>query len=507
VIFRFCREEISMNRALWIGSVLLLATGIAAYGQAHGAAATGSAAGFSLKYALWAVLLGCVTAVSLPGGALLGIVWKPKTGVTAAMTAFGGGALLAALSIELVAPTVMAAVKKGAEGSPGSAHGSDPLAAMIALLVGCAVGGIVFVVLDQVISAHGGYLRKSATTITYLGRRRKRRIERMLNRVGHIEFLRSIPPEHVQMLVEYVRPVTFVAGERIFGEGDRGDRTFFLERGEVALLRGGSEFKAVGGGEVLGEIALLTGAPRTATAVARTPTIAIALLKEDFDRARRASPELESAIARLASQRLEENRRLDDEASRAAAEWAEQAADALRHGLSVPTPLEVRQAAEEHSGAPLAIWLGNFIDGIPGSFVIGSSFLAILTEKMAGGPPGFFEVVPYTLIAGLFLSNFPEAMSSSVGMRNQGWKNSRILLLWGSLVIVAALGAILGFSVGAKVDHTIVVAMEGIAAGAMLTMVAQAMIPEAVHLGGANIVGPSTLAGFLWTVAFKLLET
>ena len=40
----------------------------------------------------------------------------------------------------------------------------------------------------------------------------------------------------------------------------------------------------------------------------------------------------------------------------------------------------------------------------------------------------------------------------------------------------------------------------------MLTMIAQAMIPEAVHLGGASIVGPSTLAGFLSAVAFKLLE-
>jgi zinc transporter ZupT len=274
----------------------------------------------------------------------------------------------------------------------------------------------------------------------------------------------------------------------------------------VARPRGGAEFKTLGAGEVLGEIALLTGAPRTAQAVVRTRAVALAILKEDFDRVRKASPELEAAIARLASQRLEENRQMDAAAARAAEEWAEQAADALRQGLSVPTPQEVRQAAEEHSGAPLAIWLGNFIDGIPGGFVIGSSFLAILTEKMAHGAPAFVEIVPYTLIAGLFLSNFPEAMSSSMGMRDQGWKTSKILVLWASLVVVVAVGAALGYSVGAQVDHTIVVGMEGIAAGAMLTMIAQAMIPEAVHLGGASVVGPSTLAGFLSAVAFKLLE-
>ncbi len=492
-----------MTRAFAIGLLLALTVALPVYGQHHGgAAAVGASHGFTLKYAFWAISLGALVAVSLPAGALLGVVWKPSTGVTAAMIAFGGGALLAALSLELVAPTVMAV----AGGEEGGGHGGGAMVGMMALLAGNVAGGILFVALDQVVNAHGGYLRKSATTITYLARRRKQRIERMLNRLSHIEFLRSIPPEHVQMMVDYVRPVAFAQGERVFGEGDQGDRMYFIEQGEVALSRGGAEFKTLGAGDVLGEIALLTGAPRTAQAVVRTRAVALALLKEDFDRVRKASPELEAAIARLASQRLEENRQLDAAAARAAEEWAEQAADALRQGLSAPTPQEVRQAADEHSGAPLAIWLGNFIDGIPGSFVIGSSFLAILTEKLAHGAPAFVEIIPYTLIAGLFLSNFPEAMSSSVGMRDQGWKTSRILALWASLVVVAAVGAALGYSIGAKVDHTIVVGMEGVAAGAMLTMIAQAMIPEAVHLGGANVVGPSTLAGFLSAVAFKLLE-
>ena len=48
--------------------------------------------------------------------------------------------------------------------------------------------------------------------------------------------------------------------------------------------------------------------------------------------------------------------------------------------------------------------------------------------------------------------------------------------------------------------------IEGLAAGAMLTMIAAAMIPEAVHLSGSRITGLSTLAGFLAAVAFKLLE-
>jgi hypothetical protein len=47
---------------------------------------------------------------------------------------------------------------------------------------------------------------------------------------------------------------------------------------------------------------------------------------------------------------------------------------------------------------------------------------------------------------------------------------------------------------------------EGLAVGAMLTMIAAAMIPEAVHMGSGNVVGLGTLAGFLAAISFKLLE-
>ncbi|MBI5187612.1 MAG: cyclic nucleotide-binding domain-containing protein [Nitrospirae bacterium] len=400
----------------------------------------------------------------------------------------------------------MAVIGHGAGGVEGDAPGGSALAALLALIVGSIGGGILFVMLDQLLNARGGYLRKSATTITYLSQRRKRRIERMLHRLGQIEFFRSIPPEHVQILVECLRPVTFEVGERLFSQGDRGDRMYFLEQGEISLLLDGKEFKTLSAGDVLGEIALLTGAPRTAQAVARSHTVAFVLIKEDFDRIRKILPEIEAVTARLASQRLDELHHYQEITSRAAADWAKQAANALRHGTSLPTPHEVRVAASEHSGAPLAIWLGSFLDGISESFVIGAGFLAILSTKMAYSEPMFVEVIPYTLIVGVFLSNFPEAMSSSIGMKDQGWKVPKILVLWVSLMVMSAIGAVVGYLVGAGVNHTVVAGIEGIAAGAMLTMIAQTMIPEAVHLGSPSIVGLSTLAGFVSTVAFKILE-
>lgn len=504
----------SQNLFIFAGSLLFLMIVHIVFiiAIAHGAGAedvpsANPLTSFTIKHALWALLLGTLSAASLPMGSMLGAFWKPKPGLTAALTAFGGGALLAALSVELVAPTAMAVLKHDSVvGSGVKAHSGSAITSLIALLLGSIGGGVLFVVLDQMVNAKGGYLRKSATTIAYLSHRRKKRTEKMLHRLSQIEFLRRIPPEHVQLLVGYVRPILFEKGEKIFSQGDRGDRMYFIERGMVELSKDGNVFKNIGAGDVLGEIALLTGSPRSAQAIALSRTVAIELFKEDFDKIQMISPELREATARLASQRLDELSRFQEITAHSAADWAKQTSKALIQGTSLPTIHEIQHAVREHKGAPLAIWLGILLDGIPESFVIGAGFLGILTAKMAYSTPTFVQVIPYTFIAALILSNFPEAMSSSIGMKNQGWKATKILLLWISLMIMTAIGSVIGYSIGSKVDHTIVIGIEGVAAGAMLTMIAQTMIPEAVHLGGHNIVGLSTLAGFLSAVAFKIFE-
>ena len=114
--------------------------------------------------------------------------------------------------------------------------------------------------------------------------------------------------------------------------------------------------------------------------------------------------------------------------------------------------------------------------------------------------------MPYTLIAGLFLSNFPEALSSSAVMRVEGWGRLHIFSLWFVLMVVTAIGAGFGYVLGDIFSGTVLVGIEGMAAGAMLTMLASTMIPESVHLGGRNTVGIATLVGFLAAISFKLLE-
>ena len=162
---------------------------------------------------------------------------------------------------------------------------------------------------------------------------------------------------------------------------------------------------------------------------------------------------------------------------------------------------------EKHSGVPLAIWLGILLDGIPESIVIGAGLADLLMERSQMlDQLRFFHVIPYTLIAGLFLSNFPEALSSATNMLKQGMTRKKIILMWGSLMVLTGVGAGLGFLLGGVLPLTWIVLTEGIAAGAMLTMIASAMIPEAVHLGSPHVVGLSTLSGFLSAIVFKLLE-
>ena len=146
------------------------------------------------------------------------------------------------------------------------------------------------------------------------------------------------------------------------------------------------------------------------------------------------------------------------------------------------------------------------LDGIPESVVIGAGLYIMLVAHPAVETLRFAEVIPYTLVAGLFLSNFPEALSSSANMQIVGLKPRRIFLMWLALMVTTSVGSGLGFLLAGVLSETWLVFAEGVAAGAMLTMIAAAMIPEAAAHGKPSEVGLSTLAGFLAAVMFKLLE-
>ncbi len=128
------------------------------------------------------------------------------------------------------------------------------------------------------------------------------------------------------------------------------------------------------------------------------------------------------------------------------------------------------------------------MDGIPESVAIGISLVG-------GG------AISWVFVVAVFLSNVPESLSAAAGMKKAGDSPGRILGLWGSVTAVSALSAMLGYVFLAVASGDTVAVIQSFAAGAILTMLASTMLPEAYEEGGA-VVGVVTTAGFL--VAFVL---
>jgi ZIP family zinc transporter len=124
----------------------------------------------------------------------------------------------------------------------------------------------------------------------------------------------------------------------------------------------------------------------------------------------------------------------------------------------------------QESGSPLAIVFGSILDGIPESFVLGLTVLQ-------GG-------VSVALLAGIVLSNFPEGMSSSAGLRTAGWPRARVIAMWLAVIAVSALSAALGYAVLDPAHGRTGAFAQGFAAGALLAMVADTMLPEAYEVAG-----------------------
>lgn len=117
-------------------------------------------------------------------------------------------------------------------------------------------------------------------------------------------------------------------------------------------------------------------------------------------------------------------------------------------------------------GASLAIALGSLMDGIPEAAAIGTSLLD-------------GEGVAIVTVMAIFVSNIPEGLSSSVGMKSEGRSTSYVFSIWGSIALACAVSSWLGFSVLGHFGPFYVAAALSAAAGAILVMLVDTMIPEA----------------------------
>ena len=149
-----------------------------------------------------------------------------------------------------------------------------------------------------------------------------------------------------------------------------------------------------------------------------------------------------------------------------------------------------RSGGQQQQGTAGALVLGSLLDGVPESVVIGISLL--------GG-----SSVSVPVVAAVFLSNIPESMSAATGLRRAGRSPRWILTLWTSVALVAALSAALGYALLGDASPNTVALIQAFAAGAILTMLADTMFPEAYE-GGGPVVGLVTVLGF--TLAFLLSQ-
>jgi zinc transporter ZupT len=240
-------------------------------------------------------------------------------------------------------------------------------------------------------------------------------------------------------------------------------------------------------------MAFLTGTRHTSAAVATQDTAAWVLRRQDFLDLLQSVPEIGAKIRAYLQQRdlatyLESSHGFDpDRVMR----WIHSAARDLDAGKLTPaSAAELEARLRALKGAPLAIWLGILLDGIPESLVIGASLVS--------------HEISLALIAGLFLSNYPEALFSSIGMRQQGFPAVRIITMWGSLVVLTGIGAAAGSLLFVGAGNLALSFIEGVAAGSMLTMIAQTMLPDA-YIRGGPVIGLVTLTGFLAALFFKNL--
>ena len=138
-----------------------------------------------------------------------------------------------------------------------------------------------------------------------------------------------------------------------------------------------------------------------------------------------------------------------------------------RHGARHRKRSGDQQPSEDEAeGSGAAIAVGALLDGVPESVVLGLSLLG-------GGGVG----VP--VLVAIFISNLPEGLSSAAGMKAAGRSARYVFGVWVGIAVASGLAGLLGALLLQGASPEVVAAITAVAAGAILTMVADTMIPEA----------------------------
>jgi zinc transporter, ZIP family len=135
------------------------------------------------------------------------------------------------------------------------------------------------------------------------------------------------------------------------------------------------------------------------------------------------------------------------------------------------------------SGSPMGIVLGSILDGIPESFVLGLTVLQ--------------GAVSLPLLAGISLSNLPEAIASSSGLKVAGWAPRRVYVMWTAVALASGISAAAGYLILDPASGLTGALTQAFAGGALMAMVADELLPEAYEVEGV-------LTGVLLVVGFAI---
>jgi len=207
--------------------------------------------------------LGIISAVSLPLGAFLARFWTPRPKMTALLMAFGGGALLAALTIDLVAESV----NKG--------H-------FVPLFIGCISGGVLYEILNQVVNNKGGFLRKPSTTMNHLKILRKRHYNTVFRKLSHITFFRELKNEEIHELIEVIKSMHVKKGHPVIKQGGPADAFYIIIKGSADVYADNTKIKTMEKEEIFGEVELIKEEAHPVSAIAVKDMHVFYIKRHDF---------------------------------------------------------------------------------------------------------------------------------------------------------------------------------------------------------------------------------
>lgn len=141
----------------------------------------------------------------------------------------------------------------------------------------------------------------------------------------------------------------------------------------------------------------------------------------------------------------------------------------------------------EGGGSPLGVVLGSVVDGVPESLIFGI--------QIAAGVP-----ISTAFLVAVFVSNIPQALAPSSELMRSGWRAGRMIAMWGAVVAACGLASGLGWLGATNLDTVTGSRAAAIAAGGVLAMLTQSLVPFAYQKGGAA-AALGTVAGFCASMA------